>query len=82
MIDVKFDASLLPDAARLRAVLARAKDEAPRQADAFDLGLVQAYIGFQLGDAEATAAGLGAMDQAGTNPTLSKVLRGVWLAPR
>ncbi|MBM4051800.1 MAG: hypothetical protein FJ270_03530 [Planctomycetes bacterium] len=82
MIDVKFDPSLLPDAARLRAVLARAKDETPRQADAFDLGLVQAYIGFQLGDAEATAAGLEAMDQAGTNPTLSKVLRGVWLTPR
>ncbi|MBM4110246.1 MAG: hypothetical protein FJ254_02665 [Phycisphaerae bacterium] len=82
MIDVKFDPSLLPDTARLREVLARAKAEAPRQADAFDLGLVQAYLGFQLGDADATAEGLGAMDQAGTNQTLSKVLRGVWLAPR
>jgi len=82
MIDVRFDPSLLPPPARLREVLDRAKAEAPRQADAFDLGLVQAYIGFQLGDAEATAAGLGAMDQAGTNPTLAKVLRGIWLAPR
>lgn len=82
MIDVRFDPSLLPDQARLRAVLARAKDETPRQADAFDLGLVQAYIGFQLGDAEATAAGLDAMDKSGSNATLAKVLRGVWLAPR
>jgi len=82
MIDTRFDPSLLPPPARMREVLARAKAEAPRQADAFDLGLVQAYLGFQLGDADATAAGLDAMDAAATNPTLAKVLRGVWLAPR
>jgi hypothetical protein len=47
MIDTRFDPSLLPPPARMREVLARAKAEAPRQADAFDLGLVQAYLGFQ-----------------------------------
>ncbi len=81
MIDARFDTALLPTSERMRELLPKAVERSSAQADAFDIGLVHAYLGFQLNDAEATAAGVATMDASGANPALAKVLRNVWLAP-
>ncbi len=82
MIDVGYDASLLPSRTRLRLAVQSIEKVIERDpAGSSEMGLVVAYIGRQLGDRETITRGLDSLD----SPRLSSVvgtLRRIWLSPR
>jgi hypothetical protein len=89
MIGTRFGPEVLPAAARMKSGLeaarmrlraASAPDAGPRLAgDRFDYGLLIAYIGYQLDEAEVVNEGLSAMRAARVDDPLVKVLERVWL---
>lgn len=79
MIDVRYDASLLPAPPRLNAAVRRIREliaESPRDRDL--RGFMLAYIGHQIEDPELIAEGLGVMRESSPDDPLLEVLEHVW----
>lgn len=81
MIDVKWEAGLIPNETRLKIAANEIQDtirKNPRNAGA--LGLVQAYIGRQLADETMILDGLENLEETKLQ-RLSELLRAIWLTP-
>lgn len=88
LIGARYDASLLPDADRARAIIDRLERLAAEgKGLGRETGLLVAYLGFQVGDRAAVERGLKTAGEQGSGPpdpaldTLVGVLRGVWAPP-
>ncbi len=82
MIDVGYDADLLPSRTRLR-LAAQSIEEIVRKdpAGSSEMGLVVAYIGRQLGDRAVIARGLDSIDSPRLTPVIQP-LRRIWLSDK
>ncbi len=81
MIDVKWEDGLIPNETRLKVAANEIQDtikKNPRNAGA--LGLVQAYIGRQLGDEAMIFDGLEKLEESKLQ-RLAELLRAIWLTP-
>lgn len=79
LIDVRYDQPLVASAEVQRATAASAQRAAGRSpGDASSYGLVVAYIGHQIGDAELVAQGLALMADDSHDLELLKLLRAIW----
>ncbi|MEN0020306.1 MAG: hypothetical protein AAF747_05430 [Planctomycetota bacterium] len=87
----RYDASLFPPSERLSAITAALRVQAERDAARADAGLLLAYIGYQLEDADLTREGMDIFDDATErgllagkagyerDAELGTMLRGIWL---
>lgn len=81
MIDVRYDASLLPSRARLAQVVDNLESRMNERRDRDAVAFLLAYIGHQLQDRALVDRGLSAMSQQRPeNDLLLQLLQGVWQA--
>jgi hypothetical protein len=81
MMDVRFGEQALPPRDRIDRAIATARERLGRGQRPVDDGLLLAYLGHLVGDADAVRTGLAAVQGSPENDTLRQLLERLWLAP-
>lgn len=81
MIDVTYDAGLLPGGSRIKGLTEALTDEISSKIAGSEQALVLAYLGHQAENRDAITLGLDHMEGVDADDPLVPILRGIWLRP-